>query len=190
MKQRPYFMLGVATLLTLFAAGSGAQQTLDPAQSTIAFTSRQMGVPVDGRFKRFDAQISFDPKQPENGRIAIAVDLASVALGAAEIETELGKPPWFDSLKFPRASFQSTGLKAGAPGRFEVAGKFTLKGVSRDLVVPVTLAQSGAVTTASGSFMIKRLDFGIGDGEWNDTSLVADEVRVRFKLVLGGVGPL
>jgi polyisoprenoid-binding protein YceI len=187
---RARIAIGASTLLMAFATGTSAQQRLDATHSEIAFTSRQMGVPVDGRFKRFDAQILFDPKQPENARIAIAVDLASVALGAAEIETELGKPPWFDSLKFPRASFQSTGLKAGAPGRFEVAGKFTLKGVSRDLVVPVTLAQSGAVTTASGSFTIKRLDFGIGDGEWNDTSLVADEVRVRFKLVLGGVGPL
>lgn len=187
---RARIAIGASILLMAFATGTSAQLRLDAARSEIAFTSRQMGVPVDGRFKRFDAQISFDPKQPENGRIAIAVGLASVALGAAEIETELGKPPWFDSLKFPRASFQSTGLKAGAPGRFEVAGKFTLKGVSRDLVVPVTLAQSEAVTTASGSFTIKRLDFGIGDGEWNDTSLVADEVRVRFKLVLGGVGPL
>lgn len=190
MRRQTSFALGVATLLAMFGAASSAQQKLDPTRSTIAFTSRQMGMPVEGRFKRFDAQIAFDPKQPETGRITISVDLLSVALGAAEIESELGKPAWFDSATFPRAGFTSSALKAIAPGRFEVSGKLTLKGVTRDLVVPVTLTQSGPLTTASGSFGVKRLEFGVGDGEWNDTSLVADEVRVRFTLVLSGVAAL
>ena len=80
-----------------------------------------------------------------------------------------------------------TGL---GPGRFEVAGQLAIKGVTRELLVPVQLRQAGAVSTASGSFTLKRLQFGIGDGDWNDPSLVADEVLVRFRLVLSGLAPL
>jgi polyisoprenoid-binding protein YceI len=68
-----------------------------------------------------------------------------------------------------------------------MSGKFTLKGQSRDLTVPVTLAQAGGQSIASGSFVVKRLDFRIGDGDWSDTSLVANDVQVRFKLALSGL---
>ncbi|MDN3919651.1 YceI family protein [Roseateles violae] len=161
-----------------------------PAQSELVFTSKQMGVPVDGRFKRFDAQLNFDPKKPETGKVAFTIDLASVALGAPELEAELAKTPWFDSKKMPQASFQSSAVKATGPGKYEVAGKLTIKGQTRDIVVPIALAQAGAVSTASGGFVLKRLEFKIGDGEWADTSMVANEVQVRFKLAFNGLAPL
>jgi polyisoprenoid-binding protein YceI len=164
-----------------------AQQRLLPAQSEIVFTSRQMGVPVQGRFRSFDAQVEFDPKQPEAARITIHIDLASASIGTAETETELAKPGWFDTRRFPQASFASTSVKPAGPGRFDVAGKLLLKGTSRELVVPVALVQAGPAATASGSFTIRRLDYRIGDGDWGDTSLVADEVLVKFKLALSGL---
>lgn len=178
--------------LALFAALSApvTAQQLVPAGSEITFTSRQMGVPVDGRFKTFSAQIAFDPKKPEAARIGLTIDLASVALGVAETEAEIAKPDWFDTKRFPQATFQSTTVKATGPGKYDVAGKLTIKGASQDVVVPVTLAQNGASTTATGAFTLKRLDFRIGDGDWKDTSMVADEVQVRFKLALAGVAPL
>jgi polyisoprenoid-binding protein YceI len=174
----------------LLALGASAEQKLVPAQSEIVFVSKQMGVPVDGRFKRFDAQLAFDPKKPAESKIAFSVDLASVSTGAAETETELAKPGWFDSKKFAQATFESTAIKGLGGGKFEVAGKLGIKGVARDVIVPVTIAQAGAATTASGAFVIKRLAYRIGDGEWSDASLVADEVQVRFKLALTGVGPM
>ena len=79
-------------------------------------------------------------------------------------------------------------MKKTGPGKFDVAGKLTIKGVAQDVVVPVTLAASGANTTASGSFGIKRLTYKIGENDWADTSMVADPVEVRFKLTLSGVG--
>lgn len=182
-----------AGLLTFAALGTATAQTaakLVPAQSEIAFTSRQMGVPVDGQFKRFDAQVAFDPKKPESATIAFTVDLTSVTMGAAEVEAELAKPIWFDSRKTTHATFQSTAVKAAGPGRFDVAGKLTIKGQARDVNVPVTIAQSGGTTTAQGQFVLKRLQFKIGDGEWADTSMVADDVQVRFKLALTGVPAL
>ena len=181
-------------VLTALLAGSAlparADQKLLAAQSEIAFTSKQMGVPVDGKFRKFDAQLAFDPKQPEAAKIGFTIDLASVSLGTAETEAELAKPDWFNTKSFPQASFQSTAVKALGGGKFEVSGKLAIKSIGRDVVVPVTLLQAGANTTASGVFAIKRLDFKIGDGDWKDTSMVADAVQVKFKLVLTGVGPL
>jgi polyisoprenoid-binding protein YceI len=179
-----------STLLALLAAVPAFAQQLVGAQSEIAFTSRQMGVPVDGRFRKFDAQVAFDPKKPEVGTVALRIDLASISMGAPESEAEVVKAPWFDTARFPQATFQSSSIKAAGPGRYEVAGKLGIKGAQRDVVVPVTLAQAGGTTTASGTFVIRRLDFKIGDGEWSDTSMVANDVQVRFKLALTGVAPL
>jgi polyisoprenoid-binding protein YceI len=179
------------TALALAAAVlPAAAQTVVPAQSEIAFTSRQMGVPVEGKFRKFDAKVAFDPKKPEAAKIGFSIDLASVSLGAPESEAEVVKPDWFNTKAFPQATFQSTGTKALGGNKFEVAGKLTIKGATKDVVVPVQLAQAGATTTATGAFAIKRLDYRIGDGDWKDTSMVANDVQVKFKLALTGVAPL
>lgn len=176
-----------AALLSLSAQ---AEQKLVPAQSEIAFASKQMGVTVDGRFKKFDAQIAFDPAKPEASKIGFTIDTGSATVGAPESDAELPKPSWFNTVKFPQATFQSGAVKKVAPGKFEVAGKLSIKGNVRDVVVPVALTQAGAVTTATGAFVLKRLAFKIGENEWADTAMVADDVQVKFKLALTGVGKL
>lgn len=181
-------LLAAALLATAPAWAQPAK--LVPAQSEIQFTSRQMGVPVDGKFRKFDAQVDFDPKKPETARIAITIDLASISLGAPESEAEVVKPLWFNVAKFPQASFTSTAVKATGPGKFDVAGKLNIKGNQRDMTVPVVLTQAGGATTATGAFVLKRADFKIGEGEWADTSMVANDVQVKFKLQLTGVGAL
>jgi len=182
--------LGLATLALLAAAPVLAQQKLLPAQSEIVFVSRQMGVPVEGRFKRFDAQVSFNPAKPETSKIAFTVDTGSASIGAPEVDAELPKAVWFNVPKFPQATFQSGAVKRSGPGKFEVAGTLSIKGQSQDVVVPVTLTQSGAVTIATGAFTLKRLVFKVGENEWSDTSMVADDVQVKFKLALTGVAKL
>lgn len=164
-----------------------ADQKLLPTQSEIAFVSKQMGVPVEGRFKKFDAQLVFDPARPQDARLALTVDIASATLGSPEPDAELPKAPWFNTARFPQASFQSTTVKGLGTGKFDVVGKLTIKGTVRDVAVPVVLTQSGGTTIASGQFTIKRLAFKIGEGEWSDTGMVADDVQVKFKLALAGV---
>ena len=187
---KTYLSIAVLSLAAATAFPACAQQKVVPAQSEIAFTSKQMGVPVDGKFRKFDAQVAFDPKKPEASKIGFTIDLASVSLGTAETETEVAKPDWFNTKAFPQATFQSTSVKAASAGKFDVAGKLSIKGASHDVVVPVAIAQAGGNTTATGSFVIKRLDFKIGDGDWKDTSMVANDVTVKFKLALTGVGAL
>lgn len=167
-----------------------ADQKLIPAQSEITFVSKQMGVSVDGKFKKFDAQVAFDPKKLDAAKVVFSIDLTSVSMGAPEAEVELRAPGWFNSAKVPQAGFVSTSIKSTAKGKFEIAGKLTIKGVSKDVLIPAVLTQAGNTTLAVGSFTIKRTDFKVGEGEWSDTSIVANDVLVKFKLALSGVGAL
>ena len=186
--------LALFSALSLSAQAVHAQQKLLPAQSEIVFVSKQMGVPVEGRFKRFDAQIQFDAAKLATSKVSFTVDIGSATLGAPEADAELPKAAWFNVAKFPQASFNSSTIKALGGGKFEVTGKLVIKGQSRDVTLPVAMVQSGsgatAVTTATGTLPIKRLAFLIGEGEWSDTSTVADDVLVKFKLALNGVGKL
>lgn len=186
----PVSALWAAVGLAALATPALAQQKVLPAQSDIGFVSRQMGVPVEGHFRKWDAQLSFDPKKPEAGKVSFSIDTGSASFGAPETDAEVPKAAWFNVAKFPQASFQSTAIKTLGPGRLEVSGKLNIKGAVRDVVVPVSLSQAAGLTTASGSFVIRRLDFKIGEGEWADTSIVANDVQVKFKLAVSGVAPL
>ncbi len=179
-----------AAALALTASLASHAQQVDAARSEIGFVSKQMGVPVEGRFKKWSAQIAFDPKKAAAGKVGFTIETGSASFGAAETDAEVVKPAWFNVPKFPQASFTSTAIKPLGAGKFEVAGKLAIKGSTRDVTVPVTITQAGPVSTASGAFTIKRLEFKIGEGEWADTSMVADEVQVKFKLALTGLAPL
>jgi polyisoprenoid-binding protein YceI len=190
---RPLRFLSAAALLLALLAGPALAAPpaarLQPEQSRISFTSKQMGVPVEGRFKRFDAQVMLDPQRPEDGRVVLEIDTGSAALSPMA-DAELPKAPWFDTAHFPRAVFRSSSIRAAGPGRLDVTGRLELKGMAREITVPVVLERGqGQETVASGSFMLRRLDFKVGDGEWTDTAMVADEVRVSFRLVLAGWPP-
>ncbi len=181
-------LLGTSALL--MAAPASAQQALLPAQSNISFTAKQMGVPLQGHFKKFDAKVVFDAAKLGSSKISFSVDTGSATLGAKETDAELPKPVWFNVAQFPQALFESSSIKALGAGKLEVAGKLTIKGQARDVVVPVALSQNGSTTTATGTLALKRLAYKIGENEWADTSMVADEVQVQFKLALSGVGKL
>ena len=176
---------------SVFASGVAfAQATVVPAQSQITFAAKEMGVPIEGHFGKWTASIAFDPKTPEAGKVGFTIQTASASFGSPETDAEVPKPEWFNVAKFPNATFASTAIKAKGGGKFDVAGKLTVKGTTKDIVVPIALAQAGPTTTATGAFSIKRNDYKIGEGEWTDTSQVADDVQVKFKIALTGVAPL
>ncbi len=179
----------VLALAALSVTGAALAQRVDPKASELKFVTRMMGVPVEGRFERWDAQVSFDPRQPAAARVTLRIDATSASFASAEVSAEAQRAAWFDSAQFRDARFESTAVKALDGGRYELGGRLTLKGRTRDLVVPIVLARSGDAGTASGSFGLRRLDFGIGEGEWSDPGLVAPEVEVRFRIALTGLAP-
>ena len=180
--------LFAAVVSLVMTSSVSAQQKLLPAQSYIGFTIKQMGVPLDGKFSKFEASVAFDAKKPEAGKISFSIDLSSAAVGDAETSNELKKPDWFNAAKFPMATFTSTAIRSTGPGRLDVAGVLTMKGNARPVVAPVTLTPGiGGITTAQGTFTLKRNDFKIGEGDWTDVSIVANDVIVKFKLAVIGM---
>ena len=180
--------LAAAMLTMLPLAVSAAANVAELNQvllnkSHISFVSKQMGVPVDGRFKKFSAQILFDPAKAESGSAQIEVDLASVDTGSQEADDEVKSKNWFHVRAHPTARFVSSAVKPLGGSRYEISGKMTIKGRTRDVAAPVTLVQEGGNATLEGSFILLRTQFGIGEGPWADAGTVADEVQIRFKFV-------
>ncbi len=184
------------TLLVLTLAGSAAliapaSQAVTFSQvqadkSSIGFGYAQMGVKMDGRFRRFTSQLAFDPAQPAKAQVTIDVDLASIDTGTSELDKEAGGKQWFDLPAFPTARFVSTGVTPQGNGRYLVAGKLTIKGRTQDITVPASFAAQGNTGTFSGSFTIRRGDFAIGEGPWAKFDIVANDVQVRFQITALG----
>ena len=126
-------MKRIAITLALGAALlAPALAQVDAAKSSVIAVSKQMGVPVEGKFRRFSAQVSFDPAKPADGRASIEIDIASFDLGDADFNRETAKKEWFDAAKFPRATFVTTAIRPAGAGKFEAAGKLTIKGKTLD----------------------------------------------------------
>lgn len=155
---------------------------IDPARSEVTFVARQMGVPAQGRFGRFTAQLAFDPARLAESRAQIEIELDSIDTGVAEADTEVKRRAWFDTSRFPTAKFVSSAVNHLGADRYEVAGKLTIKGRTRDIAAPFTVRRVNGATVFEGAFTLKRLEYGIGEGMWADTETVADEVQIRFEL--------
>ncbi len=178
----------LCSVLTLSAASvAAASQALIANQSEVVYVSSQMGVEVEGSFDRMQAQINLDPDKLQTSSVSFSVDTSSVILPSPDMLKELAKPDWFDTARYPRAEFRSSRIRRLADGRYEIAGTLTIKGHAREVLFPVRLSRSGATTLATGALTIKRLDYGVGGGEWGDTSLVADEVQIKFKIAFSGL---
>lgn len=177
-------LAALAAVLTLAAPVARADTVLAD-RSEIAFTTRQMGVNFDGRFRKWKADIVFRTAALAQSKAEIDVDLASVDLASSDAETEARGPLWFDTAKFPVARFSSTSIRDLGGNRYEVTGKLSLKGITRDYVVPITVRTDPAGNRlAEGSFAVKRLQHKVGEGEWADTGTVADDVVVRVRMAL------
>ncbi|GAB2880248.1 YceI family protein [Uliginosibacterium flavum] len=173
--------LMAATAAPLVSAVEYKQVLTD--KSAIAFSYKQMNVPMDGAFKRFTAQLNFDPAQPAKAQAAFDIDVASIDVGSAEGNEEVAGKLWFNTKAQPTARFVSSAVKPLGNNKFEVSGKLTIKGKSLDVSAPVSFKPEGANGVFEGAFAIKRADYAIGEGMWADFGTVANEVQIKFRLL-------
>jgi len=169
-------------LTTAFAVNAAEFTQIQADKSAINFTYKQMGVAVDGKFKRFSSQLSFDPAKPAAAKASFDVELASVDTGAPEGDDEVAGKPWFNTKAFPTARFVSTGVKAIGGNKYEVTGQLNIKGKTQDVVVPATFTAQGKSGVFDGSFTIRRADFSIGEGSWAKFDIVANDVLIKFRI--------
>ena len=183
MKISFYGCMAGALVAASLVASNHALAQVDLAKSSITAISKQMNVPVEGTFKKFSAHISFDPAKPAVGSAQLTVDVGSYDLGDASYDSQVIGKVWFDAKTYPTATFVSSSIAAVGGNRYNVTGKLTIKGKTESVVVPVTLTQRDNMQSLDGTLPIKRLHFGIGTGEWRDTSIVADDVAIKFHIV-------
>lgn len=184
MKPPAPFVAPLVALLLAASAGAAAQGVAVD-RSEIRFASKQMGVVVEGRFRKWKASVDFRAKEPAKSKAEFEIDLASIDLGNEERQAEVRRPLWFDTSRYPSAKFVSAAVKDLGGDRYEIAGTLTIKGTSKGVVVPVALATDAAgARVAEGEFRVKRLDFKVGTGLWADTDTVADDVLVRVRMTL------
>lgn len=168
-----------------FAAPVAGAQNVLVDKSEISFVAKQLGVNVEGRFRKWKANVVFLPADLAKSKAEFDIDLASVDLASEDSEKEIRDRLWFDTAKFPVAHFASTSIRDLGGDKYEVAGALTMKGIKRDLIVPVALKKDAAGNRiGEGSFDLMRLDYSIGTGMWADTATVRNEVTVRVRIVL------
>jgi len=178
------FIPSLAVMLMAASGGSGAQGVLID-RSEIRFVSKQMGGAVEGKFRKWKANVDFRPKEPGKSRAEFEIELGSVDLASEETESEVRRSLWFDTAKFPVARFASSAVRDLGEDRYEIAGRLSIKGTTKDVVIPVVLKQDAAGNSvAQGQFTLNRLDYRVGEGLWADTAAVANEVAVRIRMVL------
>lgn len=181
-----FFARSAALTLSLFAGltTQAVATPIDAAQSEVKATFKQFNVPVTGNFKKFAGDVQFNPAKPADTKATLSVDAASYDLGDADYNKEVAGKDWFDSKNHPKATFVITGV-TGTGNNLQATGDLTIRGIKKPLKFPVNIQSAGGKNTLTGKTQIKRLDYKVGaDGEWGDTSLVADEVVIDFKLVM------
>jgi polyisoprenoid-binding protein YceI len=172
-------------------AGPQDVWTIDARASSITFSVSQVGSIVSGRFPAWTGEIVLDPSSPAAARIDIRIDARAVSANNRDVDSLMKGPNFLDVQKFPEARFVSTSISGGGD-RYQARGKLTIRDVTRDVVLPFTLAiaddpaQPGRIRgSARGRLVIKRLDYGVGRNEWAATGQVADEVTVDLVVVAG-----
>ena len=176
-----------ATLIALLVAGAQHAWAEGVAvdKSEIRFVANQLGVNVEGRFKRFKANVSFRPNALQSSKAEFEIDLSSVDLASEDSEREVRGAMWFDARRFPVARFTSTSFRDAGGGKYQMSGKLSMKGITRDVTLPFAITRDSAGNRiAESTFGLKRLDFKVGEGEWGDPDTVADNVVVRVRMVL------
>ncbi|MEN9984819.1 MAG: hypothetical protein RI925_321, partial [Pseudomonadota bacterium] len=120
--------------------------------------------------------------KPTAAKAVFDVELASVDAGSSDANQEVAGKAWFNSKTFPTARFVSTAVKPLGGNRYEVAGQLSIKGQTRDVLVPATFTTQGNAGVFDGVFTLRRGDFSIGEGAWAKFDIVANDVQVRVRL--------
>ncbi|WP_306394527.1 YceI family protein [Telluria beijingensis] len=172
----------LATAIGASALAIAVPLKTDNARSSVSAVFKQMNVPVEAPFRTFSASIDYDAAKPAASKASVEITTASFDIGDPMYNKEVAKKEWFNSAQFPKASFVSTAIAPAGAGKLNVSGKLTMKGRTADVTFPLTVKAEGGKQVFEGQLPIKRLAFNIGEGEWKDTSMVADEVVIKFRV--------
>ena len=173
-------------------AAAGHRYTLDAAKSSLQFTFLQAGAPNTGRFPRFAVALDFPGADPAGGRLEVTVEVAALDTGDKDRDDTLKSDDLFAVKKFPQAHFSATQIVKTSAG-YQAAGQLTIRGVTRAASVPFTVREvtegGAAAAYMAGKTVVRRLDYGVGQGDWKATDQAGNDVTVSFTLRLTRAAP-
>jgi polyisoprenoid-binding protein YceI len=181
-------ILHISFLTALMSAGFAAHAAVlevNAAKSSVSAIFKQMNVLVEDKFKKFAMSIDYDAAKPDDAKATVEIDTASLDLGDPEYSKEVAKKEWFNAVQFPKATFISTRIQGTAQGKLTASGNLIIKGKSTLVTFPLTVSGNSAKPVFDGVIPIKRSTYNVGEGEWKSTSIVADEVLIKFHIVTG-----
>jgi polyisoprenoid-binding protein YceI len=172
-----------ATATPATPAAAATRYAQAPAGNSLLFSFVQAGAANQGEFKKFATELVYDEHNPGGSSLKVTVQTASFDTQDKDRNETLAGADLLDPKKFPTAQFIAGSLAKGAKG-LEAVGKLTLHGVTRDLRLPLELRPTATGLTLSGATTIKRLDYGIGTGDWASTEWVGDEIKLSYQVAL------
>jgi polyisoprenoid-binding protein YceI len=175
--------LAILLALALPVVATAADYTMQPASSTLGFSTTFQGESFNGKFGQWTAAISYDAANLAASKFDVEVDLASANTGDSDRDSALPGTDFFDVAKFPRAHFATTGFRQ-VGGKVIADGTLTLHGISKPVSLDVTFKPQASGATLDVAGTVKRLDFGIGTGDYADTSVIGGDVKVTAHLQL------
>jgi polyisoprenoid-binding protein YceI len=184
----PKHFLPIVTAL-LIAGAAHAQDAAArkyvqaPAGSSLVFGFDQAGAASQGSFKKFSTTLNYDDKNLPASSLAVTVQTASLDTQDADRDMALKSADLLATDKFPTATYTARSLEKSAGG-VQAVGQLTLRGVTKDLRIPLAIRPTPTGLELSGSTTIRRLDYGVGQGEWKATDSVGDEIKVTYKVAL------
>lgn len=181
--RRTLVSLGLAALVLATPAAAAANVwTVDKARSVLGFKGQASGVGFEGRFRTWDAQITFDPNNLAAARVAATVNVASVATGNGDRDELLPTAAFFNTARFPQATFVASRFTARGGNRYEATGDLTIKGITKPVTLPFTLAINGNTAQMTGSVALNRSAFAVGTGQWASDDTIDRTVVVTINL--------
>ncbi len=172
-----------AALVAIMSAPAFAADYVQAPGSTLAFASRYDGETFTGSFPGFSTRLSFDPAQLANAKLDVTIPLAGAKTGNEDRDSTLQGAEFFDVAKHAQARYTASKFRALGGNQYAADGTLSLHGVSKPVTFTFTWTP-GAKPVLSGKATVKRLDFGVGTGDWADTKAIPNEVAVSTKVVL------
>jgi polyisoprenoid-binding protein YceI len=112
---------------------------VDKSHSNAQFTIRHLMSKVTGKFTDVEGLVQVDRAKPEASSVEFKIKTASINTAEAKRDEHLRSPDFFDAEKYPEITFKSTTMKATGKDAYQVAGTLTMRGVSKEVTLPVTV---------------------------------------------------
>lgn len=155
---------------------------IDHENSHIKFSATQYGQSFEGAFEKFDGEINFDPEDLQNSSVKIIIDIASIKTGSYDRDGQAISSDWFNVNEFPRAEFTANNFDDVSDGNYIAYGDILLRGVSMPVELPFSLNINEGEADMAAEIVLDRLDFGVGQGQWQSTDAIGNRVEVMIQV--------